>query len=295
MRIEHLRYFLSIAKGSTFLDAALDHDISQATLSKAIIKLEDELKVRLLDRSHYPVTLTGAGRQFYTDLQKLLPGYETMLRHIKAFVLRQDVSCAVTPSVHIFGLSVILDQFSDLHGKIPLIVTRYDDLPPVLTALQNEDLDFGIIHKPVLPVPGIATVVLAEDPLYVLLPKNHPAAKTKTVRLSDVISATFVVNSWAYTILTELGQIVPEIPKSIEKLEVRAHIIEYISEGSGVSILYQSDLTTFNLENIAIRPLAELPNNPLVLAWAKQKILTPQQRTFRDYIIAAFRQKRSYE
>jgi LysR family hydrogen peroxide-inducible transcriptional activator len=275
MRIEHLGYFLSIAKGSTFLDAALDHDISQATLSKAIIKLEDELKVRLLDRSHYPVTLTEAGRQFYEDLQKLLPGYKTMLGHIDAFALRHDVSCSVVPSFHILGISVILKQFSDLHQKIPLIATCYGDPLPVLTALQNEDLDFGIIHKPILSVPGIATVVLAEDPLYVLLPKNHPAAKSKTVSLSDVINATFVANPWAYTILRDLGQIVPEMPKSIENLEVRAHIIEYISEGSGMSILYRSDLTTFNLENIATCPLAELPNNPLVLAWAKQKNLLP--------------------
>ncbi|MDR3342666.1 MAG: LysR family transcriptional regulator [Treponema sp.] len=287
--MEHLGYFMSIAKGSSFLDVALDHEISQATLSKSIIKLEDELGVRLLDRSHYPVTLTEAGRQFYEDLQKLLPGYKTMLDHIKAFVLRHDVSCTVIPSFHIFGIQVTLDQFSAVHQDIPLDTTRHDDSVSILTALQNEELDFGIMHKPLQPAPEIAMVALAADPLYVLLPKNHPAAKGETVSLYDVINDTFVANPWAYTILRDLVHVVPEMPKNIKKLEVRALVIESISDGFGVSILYHSDLTTFNLENIIIRPLAELPNNPLVLAWSKQKQLSPQQRTFRDYIIASFR------
>jgi DNA-binding transcriptional LysR family regulator len=137
-------------------------------------------------------------------------------------------------------------------------------------------------------------VDLTEDPLYVLLPKNHPAAKGETVNLYDVIDDTFVVNPWAYTILRDLSQMVHETPKAVEKLGVRAHIIESITDGYGVSILYRSDLTTFSLEDIVIRPLAELPNNPLVLAWSKQNNLSPQQRTFRDYIITSFRKKETH-
>jgi DNA-binding transcriptional LysR family regulator len=290
---------MSVAKGLSFLDAAMDHNISQATLSKAIIKLEDELGggggVRLFDRSHYPVTLTEAGRQFYEDLQKLLPGYKAMMGNVKAFALRHDVSCSVVPSFHIFGIQVILDQFSGVHRDIPLRPVHYSDSPSVLTALQYEDLDFGIIHKPLSPTPEIAMVALAEDPLYVLLPQKHPAAKGKTISFYDVINDTFVVNPWIYAIIQELGQIVSEMPRDIKKLETRTLVIESITDGCGVSILYRSDLTTFSLENIVICPLAELPNNPLILAWSKRKNLSPQQRTFRDYIIAVFKKKFSHK
>jgi hypothetical protein len=51
------------------------------------------------------------------------------------------------------------------------------------------------------------------------------------------------------------------------------------------AIFYESDLSPFKTNNIAVRRLAEMPHNPLVLASSSLKQLTAWQKTFRDYLI----------
>ena len=62
MDIETIRLFIRIAQGNTLSSVAEDANLSQSSLSKSIIRLENELDVQLLDRTHRNVTLTPAGK-----------------------------------------------------------------------------------------------------------------------------------------------------------------------------------------------------------------------------------------
>jgi DNA-binding transcriptional LysR family regulator len=235
MRVESLEYFVTIAEGSTFLDASMDHDISQSSLSKAIIALENELGVKLLDRSHYPVTLTKPGRQLYEDLKELAPGYRKLRRHIRACVQKRDVSCCVVPSLTIFGLKQIFDRFLKLHKDIPIHVSRYRDPNLAIEALQKEEIDFCVMHKPFVEKPQLHLTVLKDDPLYVLLPGDHPLASSPSISLSSLNEETFFTTPWSYTILRDLGETVAVLPPNIniQKGLLRADIVNTISFGIG--------------------------------------------------------------
>lgn len=67
MTIEQLQYFLAIATYHTFSQAALELNMTQSSLSKHIIKLEQELDVKLLDRTHRQISLTIYGQQLLED------------------------------------------------------------------------------------------------------------------------------------------------------------------------------------------------------------------------------------
>jgi DNA-binding transcriptional LysR family regulator len=288
MRIESFKYFITIAEGSTFLDAAFDHNISQSSLSKAINHLENEFGVKLFDRSHYPVTLTKAGQQLYSDLKELIPGCRKLHRHMKVYSQRHDVSCCVVPSYTIFGLRYIFDRFSDLHPKIPLHLTRSRDQLLAAAALEKDEFDFCVIHKPFLPLPNLNMTVLADDALYVLLPARHPLASSAEVSLSNLYNETFLTSGWSYTILRDLGEIIKMPPLSIEKNMLRESIINSISFGKGVALFYQSDILPFKLNNIVACRLSDIPHNPLVLATPSRKQLTLWEKTFRDFLLSVF-------
>jgi DNA-binding transcriptional LysR family regulator len=289
MRIESLEYFVTIAKGATFMDAAMDHNLSQSSLSKAIIGLEKELGVKLLDRSHYPVTLTKAGQQFFEDLKSLSPGFRKLRRHIKAFQKNQDISCVVVPSAENFGLRVMFDQFRKQYEHIPLVFTHVLDANLAVTALHKEEVDFCIMHKPFVPKPQIKMTTLANDALCVLLNSNHPLASSQRISIYSLREDNFLTTQYSYTILRDLGETVVAMPPLIQKNIRHINVLEDISYGEGVTVYYESDLEFFKLKNITVRPLADLPNNPLVLAEFTMAELTESKKIFRDFVISNFR------
>ena len=72
MELRHLRYFVAVAEDLSFTKAAEKLRLAQPSLTRQVRNLEDEIEVKLLDRSNNRVALTDAGRLFLFDSKKLL-------------------------------------------------------------------------------------------------------------------------------------------------------------------------------------------------------------------------------
>jgi len=72
MELRHLRYFVAVAEALSFTKAAEKLRIAQPSLTKQVRNLEDEIGVKLLDRSNNCVALTDAGSLFLFESKKLL-------------------------------------------------------------------------------------------------------------------------------------------------------------------------------------------------------------------------------
>jgi len=72
MELRHLRYFIAVAEELSFTKAAKKLRLAQPSLTRQVRNLEDEIGVRLLDRSNNQVVLTEEGQRFLFDAKKLL-------------------------------------------------------------------------------------------------------------------------------------------------------------------------------------------------------------------------------
>src|SRR6266571_2999270 len=72
MELRHLRYFVAVAENLNFTKAATRLHLAQPSLTRQIHNLEDEIGVRLLNRSKSQVALTEEGRAFLVDARRVL-------------------------------------------------------------------------------------------------------------------------------------------------------------------------------------------------------------------------------
>jgi len=193
MELHQLRYFCAIAETGSFSRAAEQCHVAQPSLSQQILKLEDELGVRLFDRLGRSVRLTEVGKTF-------LPRARAVLRELEAargdVVERKDsiagpVTVGAIPTVAPYLLPSILTAFSKKFPQAQLTVIE-EITPVLLDRLRAGTVDVAILA---LPIRGheFDSFPLLTEPLFAVLPKKHPLARRRSISLKDVRKEPFLL------------------------------------------------------------------------------------------------------
>lgn len=146
MNLNTLHYFKYIAKYKNITRAAKHFFISQSTLSRHIIALEEELGVKLFERNNKQIELTEAGRVFYSECDLFIKHTETLINNVKfagkgaSGVLRITSPGDLCPALS-NSLSLIRNKYPSIH----LIVESYDfnDIP---SAVQYDIYNIGFTY-----------------------------------------------------------------------------------------------------------------------------------------------------
>lgn len=293
LKLQHFIFFLDIAKGKNFFEAAIEHDITQATFSKAIMRLEDEIGSTLIDRGHYPVSLTPAGKQLYKDLQEMMPAIQSSIFHMKAYSQRTQIKMTVVPSLANYRIQHLVDRFTLAHPEIPVSINDSENPHDTLKALQNEEIDFCIMHKPFTPLTLLRTRVLTKEPLFVIMPKAHKLASRESVSLVDLYHETFIASRYSYTILQDICNTSVLSLLNIKKGVPRPTVISSIEAGQGITLYYKSDIDMFRLDNVVIKQIEEITDNPVILGSLGSNELSASQKLFSDFLASAFANENS--
>lgn len=286
MNLESLKYFLAIADGKTFMDVAEDYHISQSSCSKSIMHLEEELGVKLFDRSGRSVKLTVAGQQLQQDLSELRPGWLRLEQHIQALREGNHTSICIMPSLSSLGLPTILWNFSQQHPGLHLETSHSRDYSGIVQKLRDGELDFSVMHAPVHKPSFFNMTFLHEDHILALFPKNHPLSGEKEVSLTSLCEETFLVNEWGGKILEQVEARTGIMPKHVDTINTnRENILMQIHAGKRIGIYYASDLSFYSLHNIHAARLSDVPDIPWVIISNKERKLSDLQMELKRHII----------
>lgn len=145
MNIQQLRYIVAIDRFRNFARAADACNISQPTLSAMLVKLEDELDVRIFDRTNKVVKPTTVGERIIRQAQKAL--METnrineLIAESKETVGGQ-LTLSIGPTIAPYLLPKFIKHYRQSYPSVELTVKEMK-ADHMLEAILNGEIDAGI-------------------------------------------------------------------------------------------------------------------------------------------------------
>ncbi len=279
MNLESLQYFMDIASGQTFFSVAEKYNTSQSSVSKAIIRLEDELSVKLFDRSKRVVHLTHSGEIFYNGLKKLYPAYQNLLNETMALSNTTQYNCIFLSTSHMYGLDIYLEAIKINDGKQSAVLNISSDsnLSQSIVALENNDISFLMSHRyPPLDRPTLHETFLLEDPIIVVFPDDFPPFEGKTsLSFSDIYYESIMLSSSnmikALQFLCETYDVSVPVnaifyPTSAMRM---THLLDRVAAGFGITLMFKSQAYKYNLQHFGVLPLKTEMSFPLAVYTSK--------------------------
>lgn len=138
-----LHAFLGVARTGSFRKAAEQLHVTQAAVSRAVLRLEEELGVDVLARSGAGVRLTAAGEELRRRVEAPVAALEEAAQQLRRRSDRKRLRLAVVTSLGNLWLMPRLEDFRARHPEIELEFRQYhrdDDF-------QREDVDLWIALK----------------------------------------------------------------------------------------------------------------------------------------------------
>lgn len=177
MNIDHLKTFQEIVKLGSFSEVAKKLGISQPAVSFQIQKLEQELGIRLIDRSQRAITLTQAGQRLLRFAETVAAERESLQESLAQ--MREDISgdlhIAASTIPGEFLLPALLAEFKKRHPAVKIQLDVSDSIT-VINKVRDNTYEVGFCG--VAPEGrDLASFKIAGDEIVLIVFPAHPFAR----------------------------------------------------------------------------------------------------------------------
>jgi DNA-binding transcriptional LysR family regulator len=190
-----LRHFVVLAEEMHFGRAARRLFISQPALSTSVMRLEEQMQVRLFERDSKAVSMTLMGRAMLDRAKEIVSLADKLEQFGRAVAAGRAgvIEVGFTGTLLFRGLAPILKHFRDAFPEVDLSVRELTSQVQ-LDMLRSGRLDAAFVSSPVPPA-GLASFVLFEERFVACLPQGHPLAAGEAVDVGQLRDEGFVMLS----------------------------------------------------------------------------------------------------
>jgi DNA-binding transcriptional LysR family regulator len=286
MELRHLRYFVAVAEDLNFTKAAAKLRLAQPSLTRQIRNLEEEIGVRLFNRSQNKVALTEEGRSFLVDARRIVAiAAESVLAV-------QRLSRGETGQLNIaylsnFDFELLPETLAAFRQSFPHVALNLFDMTPAeqFRALETRKIDLGFVGlRPPTATKDLQWESIARPRTLVVLPTKHPLARKRQVNLRELKALFFVGMSerthpgfrdWLYETCQGGGF----TPRILQDAELEPALMTFVAEGLGVS-LAREHIKKLPHPGVALRPLSPSLKSDYCIAWNRKN----DSRSLQQYI-----------
>ncbi len=195
MRLEQLQSFLCVAETGSFQQAAHKCGVTQSTISRQVQGLEAELGLPLFHRTTH-AKLTIGGERFWPYARKICQTWQSAKEEIESLLAgkQPELCIAAIHSVCSSYLPPVLQQFCLTYPEVQLRVTSLGS-DRALKVLRDGLVDVAIVmnNRSFTATGELLVECLYEEPIKVLMSRNHPLTRYTQVPWSELVCYPQVV------------------------------------------------------------------------------------------------------
>ena len=149
MNLQQLEYIIAVDRLKNFVKASEACFVTQATLSMMIKKLEEELNVKLFDRSKQPVKTTEIGQKIILQARKVIDESGQLKEIVKAEkgIISGELKIGIIPTLAPYLLPLFLKKFLKSYPLVKLIINEFTT-DVIVQKLKSGEIDAGILSTP---------------------------------------------------------------------------------------------------------------------------------------------------
>lgn len=283
MELRVLNYFLMVAREENITKAAAILNLTQPTLSRQLMQLEEELNVKLFHRSKHMIILTEEGMLLKRRAQELV----SLADKTKRELLREDgqmIGEIAIGSGELGSVKVFSGLLASFREKYPLV--RYElysgNVDNIKERMEKGLLDLGILGEPA-DIRKYSFIRLPVKEVWgVLVPRDSDLADKEFIQPENLLHVPLFASN-RELIRNELAN---WFGKYFEHLEfaVRYNLLYnaamLVRRKMGVAICIKLDCAYEGLRFVPFSPRLELTS---VLAWKTNQVLSPATSLFIEY------------
>lgn len=195
MQIETLKIFCDLIETKSFSQAAERNFVTQSAVSQQLRVLEERFKRRLLERvrGRREVRLTETGEAFYEESRNVLAAYRSLEERLRTLsgTVSGTVRVATVYSIGLHELPPVVRRFMELYPQAKIDL-EYSRTTRIVRDVMDGQVELGVVAYPE-PRRGLQVVALPGDRLVLICPPQHPLAKRRKVKASELHNQEFVL------------------------------------------------------------------------------------------------------
>ncbi|MEO6528370.1 MAG: LysR substrate-binding domain-containing protein [Gemmatimonadaceae bacterium] len=255
-----VRYFVAVAEELHFGRAAQRLHMAQPGLSQQIKSLEQQLGVRLLERTSRQVRLTGAGGLLLAEGRRLIAQAERVAEQVRRAGLGQ-VGRVTVAAIGSATYDVIPRLLREHRRRFPEVevVLREMSTPTQAHALHSGEIDVGFLRLPA-GTGELVTHTVRVERMALMLPEAHPLAARRDVPLRALAREPLILfpaaprPSWADTVIAACRDAGFEPLVAQEAME-SATVVSFVAAEIGVAPIPEG-LVVLARPGVVCRPIA---------------------------------------
>ena len=297
MNLKQLEVFLAVAESGSFSRGAEATFITQSTVSQHIAALENEMGVKLLDRTGRGALLTEGGKLLLEQARRVVSGAREIEQTMRRFRGLEEAELRVggstIPGDHM--IPHVLPLFLARHPGVRLTLLQGDSRE-ILEKVAREEVELGIVGSR-FDDDRFAFTPLGRDEIRLFAGKTHPLAVGSSITRDILARQEFIMREPGSGTARTVAEALAGSGIAPEGLTVRAclgsneAVKQAVAGGLGVSFLpvisVRKELERGDLVEVPVEGLAISRHFHLVRRDGRE--LSPAGRAFADLMVEQFR------
>lgn len=271
-----LKYFCDAAQTQNFSKTAQKYFVPPSNISQSICRLEDELDIKLFDRSANKIQLNKNGKEFYTRVSKALSLIEEAKKSVHDEVLCGEIRLCVRTNRRC--ISGITEKFKKLYPEVSFVINH--SFPA-----SNDEYDL-IIADDTLKCSNMKKELLIREDLLLAIDKDNPLTSKVKITKKDLETQKFITlsppgNLYGHTvaICNSMGF----SPNIVIQCDDPHYVRKYVSLGWGIAFVPSYSWNELFEKNVVLKKIGDFKRNTYVI-WNENKFVPKRVKLFLDML-----------